>query len=312
MAKYRILSFDGGGIRGLVSAILLQRIGEALESDSWLFKADLLAGTSTGALLALGLAKGLSPAGLRALYEERGKEIFDDSWLDDLTDIGKIAGADYGSEKLERILRETLGESTRLMDLGRRVLVPTFDLDNEDPDPGKRRWKPKIFHNFPGRDSDGATLAWKVAMYTTAAPTYFPSYEGYVDGGVFANNPSMCALAQVQDRRWAERPALDDVVLLSIGTGSSLVFIRGKSLDWGYAQWARPLVEVMFEAVSDIARYQCEQLLGERFRRLAPVFPAGETYPLDAVEKIPDLAEFAASDRIDIGPTVDWIRRVWL
>jgi patatin-like phospholipase/acyl hydrolase len=310
MPKYRILSFDGGGIRGLVSAVLLQRIGEALEADSWLFKADLLAGTSTGALLALGLARGPSPAELRALYEERGSEIFDDSWLDDLADIGRIAGADYGSEKLERILRRTLGESTRLGDLGRRVLVPAFDLDNEDPDPARRRWKPKIFHNFPGPDSDGAALAWKVAMYTTAAPTYFPSYEGYVDGGVFANNPSMCALAQAQDRRWADRPALKDVVLLSIGTGSSLVFIRGKALDWGYAQWAKPLVEVMFEGVSDIARYQCEQLLGGRFLRLAPVFPAGETYPLDGVEKIAELAEFAAS--VEIGPAVDWIRRVWL
>lgn len=309
MARYRILCFDGGGIRGLVSAMLLERIGAALGSDSWLFEADLLAGTSTGALLALGLARGLSPAELRALYEERGGEIFDDSWLDDLADIGKLAGADYASEKLERVLRTTLGEATRLQDLGRRVLVPAFDLDNEDPDPNKRRWKPKIFHNFPGADSDGELLAWKVAMYSTAAPTYFPAYEGYVDGGVFANNPAMCALAQVLDRRLPERQALEDVVLLSIGTGASLVFIHGGNLDWGYAQWAKPLVELIFEGVSDIARYQCEQLLGDRFHRLAPFFPPGRTFALDGAEQIGELAEFAAT--VDIGPTLDWIGRAW-
>ena len=79
MSSYRILSLDGGGIRGLLTTILLQRIGEKLESDSWLQKTDLLAGTSTGGLIALGLAKGLSLPELRSLYEDKGDQIFDDS-----------------------------------------------------------------------------------------------------------------------------------------------------------------------------------------------------------------------------------------
>lgn len=310
MAAYRILSLDGGGIRGLLTTVLLQRIGEALGSDSWLMKSDLLAGTSTGGLIALGLAKGLPLPQLRALYEEQGDEIFDDSWFDDITDIGKIAGADYDNDNLERIVKATLGDNTRLSDLGKRVLIPSFDLDNEDADPARRRWKPKIFHNYPGRGSDGAELAWRVGMYTSAAPTYFPSFDGYIDGGVFANNPSMCALAQVQNRAWPERPALDEVVMLSIGTGSSLVCIRQKSLDWGYAQWAKPLVELMFEGVSDIARYQCEQLMGPAFHRLAPDFPPGKSYPLDDVEKLGDLVLFASEVKLD--ETVDWVRQYWL
>ena len=65
----------------------------------------------------------------------------------------------------------------------------------------ERRWKPKLFHNFPGPDSDGGALAYRVAVATAAAPTYFASYDGYIDGGVFATNPSMCALAQTQDAR---------------------------------------------------------------------------------------------------------------
>ncbi|MGQ0510001.1 MAG: patatin-like phospholipase family protein [Betaproteobacteria bacterium] len=310
MAKYRILSLDGGGVRGLLTTILLARIGEALGSDSWLNKADLLAGTSTGGLIALGIARGLSLPALRALYEEQGEEIFDDSWIDDLTDIGKIAGADYGGENRERVVKAALGAGTRLRDLGKRVLIPSFDLDNEDGDPRRRRWKAKLFHNFPGAGTDGAELAYKVAMYTSAAPTYFPSYEGYVDGGVYANNPSMCALAQVLDRNRQDRPKLSEVAMLSIGTGTSLVHIEGKALDWGYAQWAKPLVEVMFEGVADIARYQCEQLLGGHFHRVAPTFGAGETFPLDGVDKIPDLVAFAGSVSLD--ETVAWVRRNWL
>lgn len=310
MAQYRILSLDGGGIRGVVSAVLLQRIGAELGGDDWLGKADLLAGTSTGGLIALGLANGASLAKLRSVYEDRGAEIFDDSWLDDLVDLGNIAGAEYGGENREKILKETLGAAATLGDLGKRVLITSFDLDNEDTKPEKRRWKPKIFHNFPGADSDSGELAWKVGMYTSAAPTYFPSYEGYVDGGVFANNPSMCALAQSQSARWPGHPRLAEVVLLSIGTGTSLVYVKGKTLDWGYAQWAKPMVEVMLEGVSDIARYQCEQLLGEKFHRLAPVFAPGETFPLDGVEKLPELVAFAQA--VDLTETVAWLRRSWL
>ena len=239
MARYRILSLDGGGIRGVVSTVLLQRIGAELGGDGWLGEADLLAGTSTGGLIALGLANGADLAALRALYEVHGAEIFDDSWIDDLVDLGKIAGADYASENLAKLLRGTFGGDTTLGELGKRVLVTSFDLDNQDASPAKRRWKPKIFHNFPGARSDAGELAWKVGMYTSAAPTYFPSYEGYVDGGVYANNPAMCALAQSQSASWRARPQLAEVVLLSIGTGTSLVYVKGKTLDWGYAQWAK-------------------------------------------------------------------------
>ena len=310
MATYRILSLDGGGIRGLLTVVLLQRISAALGSDSWLMKTDLAAGTSTGGLIALGVAKGLSLAELRSLYEDDGDEIFDDSWFDNITDIGKLAGAEYDGGNLQRILKAKLGETTRLQDLGKRVLIPTFDLDNEDANPRKRRWKPKLFHNFPGNDTDGAELAYKVGMRTTAAPTYFPSYEGYVDGGVFANNPAMCALAQSQNRAWPDRPDLDEVVMLSIGTGDSLVYIQGQTNDWGYAQWSKPMIEVMFGGVSDIARYQCEQLMGGNFLRLTPTFGPGESFPLDGIEKIGDLVLYAEGVKLD--ETLDWIRTVWL
>ena len=95
MAKYRILSLDGGGIRGIITAIILQRLNAEVGLSGWLDSTDLIAGTSTGGLLALGLCHGLPPEFIRNVYETKGAEIFDDSWLDDLVDLGKIAGADY-------------------------------------------------------------------------------------------------------------------------------------------------------------------------------------------------------------------------
>jgi patatin-like phospholipase/acyl hydrolase len=314
MAECRVLSLDGGGIRGLITVILLQRLNTHPRIAGWLDEIDLFAGTSTGGILALALARGLDLERIRNLYVEKGKDIFDDSWIDDVLDLGRVAGAEYDSKNLARALRGLFGGAT-LGDLPRRVLVTAFDLDNGDDrahpvPPQDRTWKPKIFHNYEGRDSDAAMLAYRVGLYTSAAPTYFPSVDGYIDGGVYANNPSMCALAQTLDRRSTGRiPSLDDVSLISFGTGTSRVFIKGKTLDWGYARWAKPLVSLMLDGVAGIADFQCRQILGRRYHRLAPVFPAGTSVPMDAVDRIDYMIDFARGVRIE--PTVEWIQSTW-
>lgn len=202
---------------------------------------------------------------------------------------------------------------TTLAQLKRRVLITAFDLDNESKKKASRAWKPKLFHNFPGNDSDGSELAYKVGLYTSAAPTFFPSVDGYIDGGVYATNPSMCALAQSQDSDFKERPPLADVVLLSLGTGTSLVYIEGKELDWGYAQWAKQLVSQMLDGTAGIADYQCKQILGDRYHRLAPVFPPNISIPMDAVDRIPYMIEFAeSSKRVNLTATVKWLKRYWI
>jgi patatin-like phospholipase/acyl hydrolase len=309
MARYRILSIDGGGIRGIIPAIVLERLSAEPGLSGWLERADLIAGTSTGGLLALGLAAGLPPAEIREVYETKGREIFDDSWLDNVVDIGKLRGADYSLKNLRREVRRILGTKT-LAQLRKRVVITAFDLDNECPDRSQRTWKPKIFHNFPGTDSDGAQLAYKVGLYTSAAPTYFPSEDGYIDGGVFAPNPSMCALAQTQDPRQRERPRLSQVVLLSLGTGTPLQHIRGKSLDWGYVQWARPIIDLILDGVTGIADYECHRLLAGRYWRLAPAFPPGVAVPMDAVRKLPYMTQFARNLRLN--DTIRWLREQWM
>jgi patatin-like phospholipase/acyl hydrolase len=308
MAKYRILSIDGGGIRGLVTTVLLQRIAATPGFKDLLNTVDLIAGTSTGALLAMGIAHQLDLQQIHDLYVEKGPGIFDDSWLDDVVDLGKLRGADYDIQPLRRELRKLFGETT-LGGLKRRVLITSFDLDNEDK-PEKRTWKPKLFHNFPGPDNDRALLAADAGLYTCAAPTYFPSVDGYIDGGVYAGNPAMCALAQTQDDRYQPTPALDDVVLLSLGTGTSLQYIRGKSNDWGYAQWAKPLISLMLDGTAGIADYQCRQILGGRYHRLAPVFPPGTAVALDDVKKIRYMIQFAKV--CPLGETIAWLRKTWI
>jgi uncharacterized protein len=314
MSTYRVLALDGGGIRGIVTVVLLQRLAAAAGLTGWLDRVDLVAGTSTGGLIALGLAKGLGLDVLQDLYVTKGKVIFDDSWFDDVVDLGKLIGADYKITGLRREVKDVLGDDTTLGDLSIHVLITAFDLDNaDDQGPGSdapRSWKPKLFHNFEGKGSDRDAVAWKVGVYTAAAPTYFPSYEGYVDGGVYATNPAMCALAQSLDERYGPPAKLADVRLLSLGTGTNLHYIPRKSLDWGYAQWAKPLVNLMLDGVAGIADFQCRQLLGDRYHRLAPIFPEGTTFGMDDVKHVPDMMAFAA--QVDIGEAVDWLRREWV
>lgn len=309
MSKYRIVTIDGGGIRGLITTILLQRIVATPGLEKFLDTIDLVAGTSTGGLLSLGIGQGIDLDSIRKLYVESGPKIFDDSWLDNLHDLGKLRGADYNIKQLRKELTSLLGDTT-LGQLKKNVLITAFDLDNEDPDPSKRRWKPKLFHNFPGEGSDADYSAVDVGLYTSAAPTFFPAVDGYVDGGVYASNPSICALAQTQDKRYRPNPRLKSVILFSLGTGTSLQYIKGKSLDWGYVQWAKPLIDLMFDGTAGIADYQCTQFLGSRYHRLGPIFPPGLTIPMDGVKKIPDMIGFA--EAFDIQGTVDWLKKTWM
>jgi patatin-like phospholipase/acyl hydrolase len=306
---YRILTLDGGGIRGLVTLALLKKLEARV--PSLIRDADLLAGTSTGGIIALGLAAGMSVDDLISLYRDQGKLIFAASWLDSVRNLGGLTGANYHQKNLEKILRE-LFPGTRLKDLRKRVLIPTFDLDNELPHAAKRTWNPKFFHNYPGNRSDDDEFVVDVALRTSAAPTYFPSRDGFIDGGVLANNPSMAALTQALDTRTEEPPPeLADIALLSLGTGTNLTHLPGHTLDWGLGQWAKPLINLLMDASTGIADYQCRQILRGAYRRLAPVFPATTNIKLDDWKRVNDLLAFGhATPLIDTWDDTDVVQ--WL
>jgi len=303
MDKYRIISFDGGGIRGIYTLTLLRRLETAV--PGLLQGVHFMAGTSTGSLIALGLASGLTIDEGISLYRRLGDDVFQDTLWDDLTDLFNLIGAEYSTEDRLEVLRDLFGEMT-LAELQRRVLVPAFDLDARQH--GLRHWKAKIFHNFPGPDSDGEELIVDVAMRSSAAPTYFPVYQGYIDGGVVANNPSMLALAQVMALPKEELP-LTSVRLLSLGTGRNLRYIPGDNMDWGMGQWALRIIPLMLEGVQGVADFQCRTILGDsRYHRLNPVLL--EPVEMDAVEKIERLVEMA--NEVPLEKTVNWLETDFL
>ncbi len=248
---YRILRIDGGGIRGLYASILIQRL--LAEVPGFVERCDLLAGTSTGGIIALALAGGVPIEKLADLYKRCGRDVFGDRWVRHSRQASGLVG-DCDNRALHVLLDRILGKTT-LDGLRKRVLIPTFHLDNQGDRGRPRMWKPKFFHNFPGPDSDGGELAVDVALRTSAAPTYFPVYQGYIDGGVVANNPSMAALAQALDRQTGNQE-LADITILSIGTGQNPMYIPEQTLDWGLEQWAKPLVALMIDGMMTVADYQ--------------------------------------------------------
>ena len=299
MAAYPILSMDGGGIRGIMTAIILQRLEK--QYPGFLSKIQLFAGTSTGGLLALGLACGMSPAEMRVLYQEFGDIVFTDSTLDDFRDLGRLVGADYSLGPLKLVLTKQFGD--RFLDsIPNKVLISSFDLDNEDPSQNKRSWKAKFFHNYPGSDSDGDQKIVDVALRTANAPTYFPIYQGYVDGGVVANNPSVCALAQALNPETGGQK-LQDLVMISIGTGYNPRYVASQDGDWGLAQWAPHLIYLVMEGGTNLADYQCRQLLGRRYLRLNVHLP--EAIGMDRVDQIPLLEDLATN--ADLSQAFTWL-----
>ena len=199
---YNVLALDGGGLRGLITATIIERIEAAV--PGFLANVDLVAGTSTGGILALALAKGLTPYNIMRMYLDHGAEIFHRSLGRKIGGLFGITCAKYDNKNLAKVLRGVFG-GDKLKDLKKKVAVTAFKLD--DPDAftldntsSHPTWNPKVFHNYPGDDSDGEESALDVAMRTSAAPTYFPTSDGYVDGGTVANNPSMVGVSQTRRR----------------------------------------------------------------------------------------------------------------
>lgn len=309
MSEYRIISFDGGGLKGLLTLGMMERISEKLGSREWIEKADMYAGTSTGGLIALGLASGLTLDKIKSFYEDTGPLIFNRNTPWYYTSVFRTLHTGYKSNELLKYLEEVFG-SRRLSDLEKEVLVISFDLMEKV---GKRKsWAPKIFHNVAGKGQD-TELVRAVASYTTAAPTYLPSENGYVDGGVCANNPSMCALAQMLDERNAENKQMNisDLRMLSFGTGVDPKSIDSKNVKWGIFGWNVKLLEIIMDGAVGIADYQCRQILSnEQYKRIQVIL--NKDIEMDNAAALPELKQIAASidDKV-VEDWADWIKANW-
>lgn len=266
---YRILSIDGGGIRGLIPAVVLDRIEERVGRPiAECF--DLVAGTSTGGVLAVALtraADGGSPMWsakqLIELYETEGPRIFDRSVFKAIESAFGIEDEKYPRANLEAALGRYLGDA-RLKDALTDLLIAAYETEQRFPFFFKRRKaREDASHDFAISD---------VAYATSAAPTYFEPLKletsdtvdwfSLIDGGVFASNPAMCAYAEAR-RHHPDR----EVLMVSLGTGELTRSLPHDEVEgWGLREWIwphTPLLSVMFDGMSDTVDYQLTQLLDE-------------------------------------------------
>lgn len=246
----RILSIDGGGIRGIIPALVLAEVERRTgRRAADLF--DLVAGTSTGGILACALTKPdpLPAEDLVGLYEQEGPRIFSRSLLKRISSADGLLDERYGDEGLNDALRRYLGDA-RLSEATTPILVTAYDLEGR--------------FAFFFRSSRAATdpaydfALWEVARATSAAPTYFEPWRvtdlagarsyPLVDGGIYANNPAMCAVAEAGS---AAR------IVASLGTGSQIrAYALDRARSWGQLEWARPLIDMVFDGQADTVDYQ--------------------------------------------------------
>jgi patatin-like phospholipase/acyl hydrolase len=265
----RVLSIDGGGIRGIIPARILKdlerRTGAPVSS---LF--DIMAGTSTGGILVLGLTKpegvtsrpAHSAAEMMEFYAEFGPVIFSKTLGHWLTSLDGLVRSRYPDSRIEKVLVNFFGDA-RLKDATTPVFIPSYELE---------RHTPFFFRSAMARTrADYDFPMHVVARSTSAAPTYFPpekipisgtsGYYALIDGGVFANNPAACVYAETR----ASHPEASDITLVSLGTGKSNPPVSlAKAEDWGVAQWARPILDTVLDGVSSTVEYQVRSLLPAR------------------------------------------------
>ena len=257
-----VLSIDGGGIRGLIPATVLARIEERAQRPvSDLF--DLIAGTSTGGILACALTApdgaGSGPrwraAELVELYRSEGPKIFSRSLGRRVRSVEGLLDEKYDDAELNRALSVYLGD-TPLGDARTKVLLTAYDLHGRE-----------TFFFKSWRAEFSAVPMAVAAQATSVAPTYFEPLRlgelALIDGGVFAGNPAMCAYAET-----ARLAPGEPVRVVSLGCGRQTRSIaHDDAKDWGLVEWVRPLIDVVFDGVSAAVSYQLDQLLGDRHHR---------------------------------------------
>ncbi len=249
-----VLSIDGGGIRGIIPAEMTMAIEKKTgKKVHELF--DLIVGTSTGGIIGIMLSLGIYTASEVAdLYVMHGKDIFERSFWKGTCSLVGLADEKYSSHGLEYILQKKLGNST-FEDVKTNLLVTAYDIEDRHP----------VF--FKSWKSESKEIKLKhAARATSAAPTYFEPVRvesgdhtrTLVDGGVCVNNPGMCAYVAAK-RLWPD----EEILLVSLGTGELTRPIPYEDAkDWGLAEWAIPVMNVMFSGQSETVNYQLHQILG--------------------------------------------------
>ncbi|MCG8420600.1 MAG: patatin-like phospholipase family protein [Proteobacteria bacterium] len=282
MAKpVRILSLDGGGIRGIIPGQVLCEIEKMIQQATGKPGArvadyfDLVAGTSTGGILTCALLcpdednpaqSRFSASEVVDMYLERGDEIFEIPLWHRISSGSGTLDEKYPADGLEEVLEDYFGELW-LSDLVKPCLIPAYDI---------RRRRAHFFTQHGAERNLAQDFRVRdVARATAAAPTYFETVRiksrtkvpyPLIDGGVFANNPALCAYAEVRAgyarAHGISPPArADSMAILSIGTGKvEKSYTYREAKDWGSLQWLRPLIDILLAGTAETVDYQLRQI----------------------------------------------------
>lgn len=290
---FQILALDGGGAKALFSAHVLARLEEDLGTrvaDSF----DLIAGTSAGGIIALALGAGLRPAEIRDHFDTLVHDVFPARRRRSPHRMTRPA---YSADALRASLTGVLGNRL-LASSQKRLIVPSWNVDTGS------------VHVFKTPHHERLRRDWKVpmvdvAMATSAAPTFFPAavvdHQRLIDGGVWANNPSVIAVSEAVSMLIV---SLDRIRILNIGTMDTVgVGAHSKRLDrGGLAQWIAAVAGVLITASSRGGQGTAEHLVGKgNYHRFDAKIPGG-LYALDNIDRR-DLAALAAATSRELSPT---------
>ncbi len=271
--RFQILSLDGGGLKGLFSAAVLAELENDL-SISVADHFDLIVGTSTGGLIALGLGAGLRPADIVDFYVDRGPYVFGERRGVAL----RLRAPRYSAARLRESLEVIFGTQT-LAASKKRLVIPAYSLDRND------------VYVFKTPHHERLTRDWRefmvdVAMATTAAPTFLPAFRlrhhRLVDGGVWANNPSLVGVAEAVSMLGV---GLENIHVLSLGTTDELTDLPSSLDKGGLCQWARAAIPLILRGQGVGSFHAVEHLVGPtQVLRIDPVVPA-RLFRLDRIDR---------------------------
>lgn len=270
---FRILAMDGGS-RGVLMMRMLMRLNERL--PGFLDQVDLFAGTSAGAISASILLT--SPSWKTGL--QRAHDFWRDAKFSRFTPLQNLLSLTgkfplMSNTGMIEELELHVGSVT-LEKLAHKIVIPAFQLDNGAADPVFRNWTPRLFHNLPLEGGSASDTLLDVVMRSASAPIVSPTYQGYVDGGLYANNPSLCALALAKD--YTGLP-LEQIEIFSVGMGQNPIYLNKSTDNLGYMDWfldgqhAMAMLNAVAESNLKAISYQCGRLLESGFFRLDPRLP---------------------------------------
>lgn len=302
MPTFRIISFDGGGIKGALSTRILVRLCK--DNPTLLGKTDLFAGTSTGALIALSLAYGLSCDQIDMFYSYHNlKNIFTPKRFN-------LIHPRFQNKKLKDMIESNIPKDTTLSDLKKYVFIPAFNLNGLTKD----YWQGVFFNNLTHNITSRERIV-DVALASSAAPTYFPSHNKYIDGGILTNSPSIASVITVM-HNLKGKYNLNDFRVLSIGTGITPKKVSSETSNWGVLQWAfrpfskvkLPLLSVLLNETSSLEDLYCNELLENNYFRINPLL--FEDIELDDYKKVHSLK--LTADSINLDDANSFIRDTFL